>query len=148
MSKRRRIPPKNKRHQVLILDEQDGQAVVSGRAVDRYALLACALVDPEVHPMFTAISAPIESNLPPAFLDLGAVHVTLARWTNLVESVMQRRDGYSNPFKSVFVTAHGTVLADIDPAKGVFYSTASTPMGKQFNDLLTAARKSKLELHK
>ena len=80
----------------------------------------------------------------PAFLDLGAVHVTLARWTNLAESVMQRRDGYTNPFRSVFITAHGTVLADIDPTKGVFYSTASTPMGKQFKDLLTTARKSKL----
>ena len=72
-------------------------------------------------------------------LDLGAVHVTLARWTNLAELVMQRRDEYSNPFKSVFITAHGTVLADIDPAKGVFYSTASTPMGKQFEDPLSAA---------
>lgn len=138
---------KNKCHQVLILDEVEGPTVISGRAVDRYALLACALVDPELHPMFTAISAPIESNLRPAFLDLGAIHVTLARWTNLAESVMQRRDGYTNPFKSVLITAHGTVLADIDPTKGVFYSTASTPMGRQFKDLLTTARKSKNTLH-
>lgn len=146
--KKEKNAAKNKCHQVLILDEQDGPAVISGRAVDRYALLACALVDPELHPMFTTIFAPIESNLRPAFLDLGAVHVTLARWTDLAELVMQRRDGYSNPFKSVFITAHGTVLADIDRAKGLFYSTASTPMSKQFKDLLTAARKSKLELHK
>lgn len=80
--------------------------------------------------MFTAISAPIETNLRPAFLDLGAVHAALARWTNIAESVMQRRDGYSNPFKSIIVTGHGAVLADIDLSKGVFYPTASTPMGR------------------
>ena len=130
-----------KGHQVLILDEQEGPTINSGRTVDRIALLACALVDPELRSMFTAISAPIETNLRPVFLDLGAVHAALARWTNIAESVMQRRDGYSNPFKSIIVTGHGAVLADIDPAKGVFYSTASTPMGRQFKDLLTSTRK-------
>lgn len=132
--------PKTRNHQVLILDEQEVATQKSGRTVDRLALLACALADPEMTPMFTAISAPIEANLRPAFLDLGAIHVTLARWTAIAESVMSKRDGYTNSFKDLIITGHGAVLADIDPSKGVFYSTASTPMGKQFKDLLTAAR--------
>ena len=118
-----------KGHQVLILDEQEMSTIV-----DRIVLLACALVDPELYLLFTAISAPIETNLRPAFLYLGAVHAALARWTNIAESVMQRSDGYSNPFKNIVVTGH-------DPYKGVFYSTASTPMGRQIKDLLTSTRK-------
>ena len=98
-----------KGHQVLILDEQEGPTINSGRTVDRIALLACALVDPELHPKFTAISAPIETNLRPAFLDLGAARAALARWTNIAESVMQRRDGYSNPFKTIIVTGHRSI---------------------------------------
>jgi hypothetical protein len=41
----------------------------------------------------------------------------------------------------VTITGHGNVLDDIDPSKGVFYSSGSTPMGKQLKDLLTCARK-------
>ena len=135
-----KIVPKARSHQVLILDEQEVATQRTGRIVDRLALLACALADPEMTPMFTAISAPIEANLRPAFLDLGAIHVTLARLTSIAEMVMSKRDGYTNSFKDVIITGHGAVLADIDPAKGVFYSTASTPMSKQFKDLLTTAR--------
>lgn len=137
-----KVAAKARNHQVLILDEQEAVTVNSGRTMDRVALLACALADPEMTPMFTAISAPIEAGVRPAFLDLGAIHVTLARWTAIAEAVMERREGYSNPFKELVITGHGTVLADIDPSKGVFYSTASTSMGKQFKDLMTSSRKT------
>lgn len=77
--KKEKSVAKVKSRQVLFLDEQEGPSTVSGRFIDKYALLACALVDPELHPMFTAISVPIESNLRPALVDLGAAHVTLVR---------------------------------------------------------------------
>ena len=135
-----KVTVESRPHQALILEENDVGSVDTGRVVDRIALLACAVVDPELTQAFAAIVAPIAPALRPAFLDLGAIHVTMARWTNLAEQFMQRRDGYSNEFKDLVVTGHGTVLADIDPSRGVFYSTASQSMGKQFKELLTTAR--------
>lgn len=128
-------------HQTLILDDQAEPSILSGKPVDRVALLACALVDPELNHMFTTMAAPVDAAVRPAFLDLGAIHVTLARWTGIAEAVMARREGYFNPFKEVSITGHGKVLSEIDPSKGVFQTTASTPMGKQFKDLLTTLRK-------
>ena len=127
--------------EVLILEEVEDTTVKSGRLVDRLALLACALVDPYMTKMFADISAPIEAALRPSFLDSGATHTMLARWTMIAEEIMRRRDGYSNPYKEVFITGNGNVLEGIDPSKGVFYSTASTSMGKMLKDMLTSARK-------
>ena len=75
-------------HQVLILDDQNEQVSETGKPIDRIALLACALVDPDLLPMFTEISAPIDVALRPAFLDLGAIHVTLAKWTRIAEAII------------------------------------------------------------
>ena len=129
-------------HQTLILEDQTDSTNLSGRSVDRIALLACALVDPELNHMFTTMASPVDAAVKPAFLDQGAVHVTLARWTGIAEAVMARREGYFTPFKETVITGHGRVLFDINPSKGVFHTTASTPMGKQFKDLLTTLRKS------
>lgn len=131
---------KPRAHQTLILEDQAEPTNLTGRSVDRIALLACALVDPELNHMFTTMAAPIDAAVRPAFLDLGAIHVTLSRWTGIAEAVMARREGYFNPFKEVCITGHGKVLSDIDPSKGVFHTTASTPMGKQFKELLTTLR--------
>ena len=87
------------------------------------------------------MASPVDAAVRPTFLDQGAVHVTLARWTGIAEAVMARREGYFNPFKETVITGHGKVLLDINPSKEVFHTTASTSIGKQFKDLLTTLRK-------
>lgn len=136
-------------HQPLILEEVDENSLVQqgGRPVDRAALLACALADPEFIAKFTELSAPIDAALRPAMLDQGAPHVILARWTIVAEEINARRELYSNVFADLEIKGYGRVLENIQPAKGIFYSTSSLPMGKQLKQLLTKMRNANMLLN-
>ena len=136
-------------HQPLILEEvQEGSLLQQGgRAVDRTALLACALADNDFISKFTELSAPITTALRPAMLDQGAAHVTLARWTIVAEEINAKRELYSNLFVDLVIKGHGNVLEKIVPSNGIFYSTSSMPMGKQLKQLLTKMRNANMLLN-
>lgn len=129
-------------YQALIIDEVDETSLVSqeGKSVDRTALLAYALADPHFTPVFTELVAPIDAAFRPAFLDHGAAHLTVARWSAVAQSINLRRAMYSNTYADLDVKDHGCVLGSIDPALGKFTTTASLPMGKQLQQLLTKMR--------
>ena len=143
-----KAPVKKVCHQHLILDEVDETPLVqqAGRPVDRIALLACALADPELTSKFTELSAPVDAALRPAMLDQGAAHVSLARWTILAEEINGKRESYTNLFSNIEIKGHGKVLESIVPSNGIFYSTSSLPMGKQFKSLLTKMRNANMLL--
>ena len=145
----KKIAVKKVCHQPLILEEVDETSLVqqAGRPVDRIALLACALADPDFTAKFTALSAPVDAALRPAMLDQGAAHVSLARWTILAEGINAKRESYTNLFLTLEVKGHGKVLENIVPANGIFYSTPSLPMGKQLKSLLTKMRNANMLLN-
>ena len=136
-------------HQPLILKVVDEGSLLQqgGRAVDRTALLACALADSDFVSKFTDLSAPISTALRPAMLDQGATQVTLARWTIVAEEINAKRDLYCNLFVDLDIKGHGKVLEKIVPSNGIFYSTSSLPMGKQLKQLLTKMRNANMLLN-
>ena len=144
----KKVPVKKVCHQPLILDEVDETSLAqqAGRPVDRIALLACALADPELTSKFTELSAPVDAALRPAMLDQGAAHVSLARWTILAEEINGKRESYTNLFSNIEIKGHGKVLESIVPSNGIFYSTSSLPMGKQLKSLLTKMRNANMLL--
>lgn len=77
----------------MLLDDCDETPSIQsgGRAVDRTALLACALADAEFTPKFTELNAPFDAALRPAMLDQGAAHINLARWTVMAEEINLKR---------------------------------------------------------
>lgn len=139
---------KKVRHQQLILEEIDATSLVqqAGRPVDRIALLACALADPDLTVKFTQISAPVDAALRPAMLDQGAAHVSLARWAILAEEINAKRESYTNLFVNLEIKGHDKVLESIVPANGFFSSASSLPMGKQLKSLLAKMRNAKMLL--
>ena len=78
-------------HQTLILEDQADSTNLSGRSVDRIALLACALVDPELNHMFTTLASPVDAAVRPAFFVRKRRRV-LTQETNLPLTVLLSSD--------------------------------------------------------
>jgi hypothetical protein len=106
-----------------------------GCVKDRKALLAHAIVDPELLNHFQTITAPIDADARPGFLDAGGAAQTKARWTVLAEKIMERCSLYSNLFTDLDIPGFGCVVNSVRPEHGIFCSTDSTPMGVQLKML-------------
>jgi hypothetical protein len=106
-----------------------------GNVKDRKALLAHAIVDPDLLNYFLTITAPIEADARPGFLDAGGSAQTRARWTILSEKIMARCSLYSNIFADLHIPGFGCVVESVRPEHGIFCSTECTPVGVQLKML-------------
>ena len=83
--------------------------------MDRIGLLAMAIVDPELHPQFAALAAPVEVSARPVVLDNNAKARKKALYRTLAETVMQRRAQCTNNFVDFAGDQFGCVVKDVRP---------------------------------
>ena len=74
--------------------------------MDQIGLHAMAMVDPELHPQFAALAAPVEASARPVVLDNNAK----ARKRTPAETVMNRRAQYTNSIVDLAVGQFGCVF--------------------------------------
>ena len=90
------------------------------------ALLACALVDPDLADRWAESAAPVSAEKRLSAMGRYIVHVINAQWTILAETRMSSRNNYGNPFSDLLVKGPfpGT-LAHRSAKSGSTYAQAS-----------------------
>ena len=94
---------------VVMLTQEVAESIASpvehSKLCDRVALLACALVDPDLADRWAELAAPVSAEKRPAVMDRNIVHLLNAKRTVLAEIIMRSRTTYGNPFSdlSVFI---------------------------------------------
>lgn len=111
-----------------------------GRVVDRVALLAHALADPHLTPMWQRLYNPVPDEERPAMLDYGMNLAQEERWDKFAEEIMTRREQYCNIRSEVVFGKYGRLLRDVAPENGVFRSTRALTAGKQLKAFATHMR--------
>jgi hypothetical protein len=76
-------------------------------------------------------------------LDIGAPALSIAKWSELADLIMQKRDLYSNSYAELVIESYeGYIVGDINPSNGIFCDTPSLTRGEQLKALNTKMRSS------
>jgi hypothetical protein len=121
-----------------LLEADEGNSAGNGRLVDRTALLAHALCDPECQEVLKKIQEGPSNSSSSAMQDAGATAVRQGWWNELARIAMKNKDNYANTFTD-------ECLLDIDPSKGVIadgatFKSLKTEMMNKYNTLLLSTQ--------
>jgi hypothetical protein len=114
--------------------------VDAGTVVNRTALLACALADPQLTLHWNNLFAPVAPELRPGMLDVGAPQVSEARWEVMARMIMDKARDYVNEHDDLNLPLYGRVLKAVRPQDGSFVATAALSRAAQLQQLTTRMR--------